>query len=67
LSPTELRWQEILGLDLSNAVGFSEFIKACEILQAENRKFKNGIKSIEAELKRLTPMETLVYASLFAF
>lgn len=67
LSPTQLRWQEILGLDLSNAVGFSEFIKACEILQAENRKFKNGIKSIEAELKRLTPMETLLYASLFAF
>ena len=67
LSPTELRWKEIIGLDLGSAVGLSDFIRACEILQGENRKFKNGIKSIEAELKRLTPMETLVYASLFAF
>ena len=58
LSPTELRWKEIIGLDLGNAVGLSDFIRACEILQGENRKFKNGIKSIEAELKRLTPMET---------
>lgn len=67
LSPTELRWKEIIGLDLGNAVGLSDFLRACEILQGENRKFKNGIKSIEAELKRLTPMEMLVYASLFAF
>jgi Holliday junction resolvase-like predicted endonuclease len=67
LSPTELRWKEIIELDLGSAVGLSDFIKTCEILQGENRKFKNAIKSIETELKRLTPMETLVYASLFAF
>lgn len=67
LSPTELRWKEIIALDLGDAVGLSDFIKGCEILQEENCKFKNAIKSIEAELKRLTPMETLVYASLFAF
>ena len=67
LSPTESRWKEIVGLDLGFAEGLSDFIKACEILQGENRQFKDEIKSIEAELKRLTPMETLVYASLFAF
>jgi hypothetical protein len=67
LSPTELRWKEIVGLDLGFAEGLSDFIKACEILQGENRKLKSAIKSIEAELKRFTPMETLVYASLFAF
>lgn len=67
LSPKELRWKEIVGLDLGSAEGLSDFIKACEILQGENRKLKNAIKSIEAELKRITPMETLVYASLFAF
>ncbi|MDD5630624.1 MAG: hypothetical protein PHI13_01165 [Methylococcales bacterium] len=67
LSPKELRWQEIIALDLGDVKGLSDFIKACEILQEENRRFKNAIKSIEAELKRLTPMETLVYASLFAF
>lgn len=67
LSPTELRWKEIVGLDLGKAAGFSEFIKACDIIQGEKRKYEAEIKSIEAELKRLTPMETLVYASLFAF
>ncbi len=67
LSPTESHWKEIVGLDLGSAEGLSDFIKACEILQGENRQFKDTIKSIEAELKRLTPMETLVYASLFAF
>lgn len=67
LSPKSLRWQEIVALDLGHAVDLSDFIKACEILEAENRRFKNAIKLIEAELKRLTPLETLVYASLFAF
>jgi len=67
LSPKESRWQEIMELDLGNASGLSDFIKACEILQGENHRFKNAIKAIEADLKRLTPMETLVYASLFAF
>lgn len=67
LSPTELRWKEIIGLDLINAVGLTDFIRACEIIQDEYNKIKNAIKSIEATLKRLTPMETLVYASLFAF
>jgi len=67
LSPTELRWKEIIELDLGNAASLSDFINACEILERENRKFKNAIKSMEAKLKRLTPMEILVYASLFAF
>jgi hypothetical protein len=67
LSPTDLRWKEVIGLDLGNAVGFSEFIKACEIIESEYREFKPAIKSIEAKLKQLTPMETLVYVSLFAF
>jgi hypothetical protein len=67
LSPTELRWKEIVELDLGKAEGFSEFIKACDIIQGEKRKYEAEIKSIEAELKRLTPMETLVYASLYAF
>ncbi|MGZ8915637.1 MAG: hypothetical protein ACXW1Z_21350, partial [Methylobacter sp.] len=67
LSPTGLRWKEIIGLDLDSAEGLPDFIKACAILQDEHHKLKNVVKSIEAELKRLTPMETLVYASLFAF
>ncbi len=33
LSPTELRWKEIIGLDLGSAVGLSDSIKACEILR----------------------------------
>lgn len=60
LSPTELRWKEIIALDLGDAAGLSDFIKACEILQEENHKFKKAIQSIEAELKRLTHMEMLV-------
>ncbi|OQW66718.1 MAG: hypothetical protein BVN35_21450 [Proteobacteria bacterium ST_bin11] len=82
LSPKSLRWQEIDALDLGDAVYLSDFIKACEILEAvylsdfikaceileeENGRFKDAIKLIEADLKRLTPLETLVYASLFAF
>lgn len=67
LSPTEIRWKEIIGLELANTVGLIEFIRACEILQDEYNKFKSAIRSIEAKLKRLTPMETLTYASLFAF
>lgn len=67
LFPTEPHWKEIKELCIMETGRLSEFIKACEILQEEYRRFENKIKSIEAELKRLTPMETLVYASLFAF
>jgi hypothetical protein len=67
LSPTGLRWKEIIGLDLDGSGGLPDFIKACAILQNDHRRLKSAIKSIEAELKRLTPMEMLVYASLFAF
>lgn len=67
LFPTELRWKEIVGLDLSNSPSFSEFIKACDIIQGGKQQYVAEIKAIEAELKRLTPMEILVYASLFAF
>lgn len=67
LFPTEPHWKEIKELDLMETERFSEFIDACEILQEEHKGIEDSIKSIEAELKRLTPMETLVYASLFAF
>ena len=65
LFPTELHWKEIKSLNIDQ--GLSEFINACNIIQSEHRKLENAIKSIEAELKRLTPMEILIYASLYAF
>ncbi len=67
LFPKESRWKEIRELNLIETNRFSEFIDACLILQEEHRKLENFIKTVEAELKRITPMETLVYASLFAF
>lgn len=67
LHPNESRWKEIQALDMTGAENFVQFLDACAIFQEEYFKLENAIKEIEVELKRLTPLEILVYASLFAF
>jgi len=67
LFPHEFRWKEIKKLDLTGAEDLSLFLDACAIIQNEHSQLENGIKQIESELKRLSPMEVLVYSSLYAF
>jgi hypothetical protein len=67
LFPNEPRWKEIKALDMTGAESFSQFLDACGIIQQNQCKLENTIKVVEAELKRLSPMEILAYSSLFAF
>jgi len=67
LFPAKSRWKEITELNFEEKKQFCEFIDACSILQKEHQELQQAIQSVEAELKRLTPLEILVYASLFAF
>jgi hypothetical protein len=67
LSPDHLRWQEICNLNMTRNKEFASFIKDCEGIQQEQSRLRCDIKVFEDKLQRLSPLDILVYASLYAF
>lgn len=61
------RWQEIRMLNTFNHASFSSFLDACQLLAEERDSLKLQIKSLERPFANLSPLEILIYASLFAF
>ena len=65
LLPEHLHWQEICKLNMDKS--FASFLKDCENIQREQSRLHSSVKVIEGELEQLSPLDVLVYASLYAF
>lgn len=67
LSPDQKRWQEICNLNMASDNEFTLLLKDCESIQQEQNRFRCGMKMFEDKLEQLSPLDILVYASLYAF
>ena len=67
LSPDHIRWQEICSLNMNQNMKFAAFIKRCEEIQQEQSRLYCEVKVFEDELEQISPLDVLVYASLYAF
>ncbi|MDP2819086.1 MAG: hypothetical protein Q8O29_12610 [Polaromonas sp.] len=62
-----LRWGEIEALRHVHAAEFDEFVRIFEIFDLAHRERGAAVALFERPLALLTPLELLVYASLYAF
>lgn len=67
LSPDHIRWQEICNLNMNQDMKFTEFINICEDLQQKQNRLYCEVKVFEDKLEQISPLDVLVYASLYAF
>ncbi len=65
LLPEHLHWQEICKLNMDKR--FASFLEDCGNIQREQSRLHNNMKVLEGELEQLSPLDVLVYASLYAF
>ncbi len=61
------RWKEIAALAKSHPASFEEFAKIFEIFEEAHTLRISDVEECQRALSKLTPLELLVYASLFAF
>lgn len=66
LESESVRWKELESLSEQHHQ-LHELLKICHILQANHAYNQKLVKECHRKLKRLTPLEILCYASLFAF
>lgn len=65
LLPEHLHWQEICKLNMDKS--FASFLEDCKNIQGEQSRLHYNVKVIEGKLEQLSPLDVLVYASLYAF
>ena len=65
--PGSPRWREIEALAASHPQEFGEFVAVLDIFRTARRERVVEVERLLAPLVQLTPLELLVYASLFAF
>ncbi len=65
LLPEHLHWREICKLNMDKR--FASFLEDCGNIQREQSRFHYNVKVIEGKLEQLSPLDVLVYASLYAF
>jgi hypothetical protein len=61
------RWKEVEQLAISEAAEFSEFIRICRTLDCAYREHVAELEIYRKVLVELSPLELLIYASLYAF
>lgn len=61
------RWKEIEEIATIETEEFSEFVKICHTFDQANRERITEVETFRAPLIKLSPLELLTYASLYAF
>ena len=61
------RWYEVAALATSHPQEFAEFVQIFRIFQQAREERTAEVERFRASLARLTPLELLAYASLYAF